>query len=74
MKYFFLVLKKLREVRLYTKLEKCEFHTQKVTFLPFKIKLYAVQIKKFRNNILNNWSKSETVEDVKIFLGIANLY
>jgi len=69
-----LVLEKLREVGLYAKLEKCEFHQSKVEFLGYTIS---------RNDICMDPRKVQTIVDcvtlisirnVQCFLGFVNFY
>ncbi len=69
-----LYLEKLREAELYAKLEKCEFHTQKVNFFGFEITSHGVHIEKSRFDTINDWLKPQKVKDVGIFRRFANVY
>ncbi len=73
-KYVSLVLEKSRAIGLYAKLEKCEFHTQKVDLLGFEITVYIVYIEKSRVTIIINWPRLKTVKSVQIFTNFANFY
>ena len=73
-KYISLVLEKSRVIGLYAKLEKCEFHTQKIDLLSFEITVYSVYIEKFRVTIIINWPRLKTVKNVQIFPRFANFY
>ncbi len=54
MKHFWFLIEKLRVARLYTKLRKCEFYTEKVNLLGFKIIPYYVHMEKLGVDTINN--------------------
>lgn len=68
------VLERLREFSLYAKLSKCEFETQEVDFLGFRIGLAGVSMDPSKVAAIEEWPEPETYRDVQCFLGFANFY
>ena len=68
------VLQKLLSVGLYTKLEKCEFHIQKVSFLGFIISSEGISMDPERICTVAEWPVPESVLDIQVFLGFSNFY
>ncbi len=69
-----LVLDKLREVGLYAKLEKCEFHQTKVEFLGYINSKCGVYMDYHKVQTIVNWATPTSVHDVQCFLWFANFY
>ncbi|KAL0149885.1 hypothetical protein M9458_054816 [Cirrhinus mrigala] len=67
------VLHKLREHRLYLKLEKCEFHRPSVHFLGY-ISAEGVQMDQGKISVIQEWPQPLTVKELQRFLGFANFY
>jgi hypothetical protein len=73
-KHLRLVLAKLREHGLYTKLEKCEFDKSLVEFLGYVISSDGVSMDKSKVKTIQCWATPSSVKDVQRFLGFANFY
>src|SRR5436190_24161110 len=69
-----LVLEKLLAHGLFVKLEKCEFHVQKISFLGFVISPEGISMDPARISTISDWPVPHSVLDVQIFLGFANFY
>ena len=68
------VLKKLLEHGLFVKLEKCEFHVQKISFLGFVISPEGISMDPAHISTISDWPVPRSVTDIQIFLGFANFY
>ncbi|KAL0172892.1 hypothetical protein M9458_033203, partial [Cirrhinus mrigala] len=68
------VFHKLREHRLYLKLEKCEFHRPSVHFLGYIISAEGVQMDQGKISVIQEWPQPLTVKELQRFLGFANFY
>ncbi len=69
-----LVLEKLWEVGLYTKLEKCGFHQYEVEFLGYIISRDGVCMDLHKVQTIVDWATSSSVWNVQQFLGFPNFY
>ena len=69
-----LVLEKLLAAGLYVKPEKCEFHTQRTTFLGFVITPKGVSMDPKKIQAVKEWETPTTVKELQCFLGFANFY
>jgi hypothetical protein len=69
-----MVLSRLIQYKLYAKLLKCEFHTQKVGYLRFIISPEGIAIEEDRVRTIRTWPEPKSVREVRIFLGFANYY
>ena len=67
-----LVLKKLREHRLYAKFSKCEFWLSEVTYLGHVISGKGIAVNPERVQVILDWTLPETVKQVRSFLGLAS--
>src|SRR5277367_3885952 len=68
------VLQKLLSAGLFAKLEKCEFHVQKISFLGFVITPEGISMDEERIRTIADWPVPESVLDVQVFLGFCNFY
>ncbi len=68
------VLQKLRQFRLYLKLEKCEFHRPTVQFLGYIIGREGIQMDQGKVTAVAEWPTPQTIKDLQRFLGFANFY
>ena len=73
-KYVRMVLKKLRDMGLYAKLDKCEFHQSRVEFLQYIISNKGVSMDPKKVQTIIDWITPSTICDVQCFLGFANFY
>jgi chemotaxis protein CheY-P-specific phosphatase CheC len=69
-----MVLKKLQAHGLFVKLEKCQFHVQKISFLGFIISPDGISMDPERVSTIADWPAPQSVLEVQIFLGFANFY
>lgn len=68
------VLQRLREINLFAKGEKCEFHREEVEFLGFIINHDGIVMDPKKVQTVLDWPTPKKVKDVQAFLGFANFY
>jgi hypothetical protein len=68
------ILDRLREAKLYLKLSKCEWHTQRTEYLGYIVTPEGIEIDEDRVKTIQEWPKPRTVRDVRIFIGFINYY
>ena len=68
------VLTRLIQHRLYAKMSKCEFHSQKVGYLGFIVTPGGVEMEEDRVGSIRSWPIPKSIREVRIFLGFANYY
>ncbi len=68
------VLQKLRQFRLYLKLEKYEFHRPTVQFLGYIIGREGFQMDQGKVTAVAEWPTPQTIKELQRFLGFANFY
>ena len=73
-KHVKLVLQRLRENKLYAKLEKCSFHKQDVEFLGYIVSDKGVSMDPTKISSIKSWPVPASIRDVQCFLGFANFY
>ena len=69
-----LVLKKLREHRLYAKFSKCQFWLDQVSFLGHVILAQGILVDPHKVAAVENWEQPRTVTEVRSFLGLTVYY
>ena len=69
-----LVFQRLRENRLYVKLEKCEFAQEEITFLGHKISASLIRMDKGKVQAIMEWTVPTKVTKLRSFLSLANYY
>ncbi|XP_044133693.1 uncharacterized mitochondrial protein AtMg00860-like [Bufo gargarizans] len=69
-----LVLQRLRENRLYAKLEKCTFEKMTVPFLGYIISDAGLQMDSEKLNAVKYWPRPQGLRAIQCFLGLANFY
>jgi hypothetical protein len=69
-----IVLQKLREKKLFAKLEKCAFGVRRVEFLGYIISPQGVEMDPAKTSNITSWQTPTTVKGVQCFLGFANFY
>ncbi|XP_050133164.1 uncharacterized protein LOC126609229 [Malus sylvestris] len=69
-----LVLRKLREHRLYAKFSKCQFWLDQVAFLGHVVSAQGIQVDPQKIAAVENWEQPRTVTEVRSFLGLAGYY
>ena len=68
------VLGLLRGAKLYAKLSKCEFSTDRVEFLGFIVSPKGIEMDKERVRTISEWPEPKTLKEVQAFLGLCNFY
>jgi len=68
------VLKRLRKVGLYTKVEKCEFHSDSVEYLGYVLSPSGLTMSDAKVKTIQEWPELKKVKDIQSFLGFANFY
>jgi hypothetical protein len=69
-----LVLQRLREHRLYAKLNKCEFWMKQVAFLGYIISMGGISVDPSKVQDVLSWNVPTSVGDIPSFLGLAGYY
>ena len=69
-----LVLRSLREHRLYAKFSKCQFWLSQIAFLGHVISAQGIQVDPQKVAAVENWEQPRTVTEVLSFLGLAGYY
>lgn len=68
------VLQRLRENRLYAKIEKCSFHQDHIPFLGYIISSDGFQMDPQKLSAVLEWPQPTTLRGLQSFLGFANYY
>ena len=68
------VLKRLRKYGLYANLAKCEFSTDAVDFLGFRISTAGVSMDPSRVQAIVDWPVPTSFREIQVFLGFCNFY
>lgn len=68
------VLTRLQLHQLYAKLEKCEFHVHKTSFLGYIVSHNGVEMDQSKIQAVTEWPLPKTVKELQRFLGFANFY
>jgi hypothetical protein len=69
-----LVLQKLRDHKLYTKLSKCEFWLKQVAFLGHVISKGGISVDPSKIQDVLSWKAPKSVGDIQSFLGLIGYY
>ena len=69
MRHVRIVLDKLSEYKLFTKLSKRDFFQKEITYLGHYISRSVVSINKSKIEVVLNWPRPSNVKDVRSFLG-----
>ncbi len=64
----------LQKLRLYLKLEKCEFHRPTVQFLGYIIGREGIQMDQGKVTAVAEWPTPQTIKELQRFLGFGNFY
>ena len=68
------VLKCLHKAGLYTKAEKCEFHSKSVEYLGYILSSSGLTMSDDKVKIIQDWLEPKKVKDIQFFLGFVNFY
>ena len=68
------VLKHLCKASLYTKAEKCKFHSKSVEYLEYILFPSGLTMSDNKVKIIQDWLEPKKVKDIQSFLGFTNFY
>ena len=68
------VLMHLCKTGLYTKVEKCKFHSELVEYLGYILSPSGITMSDDEVKIIQDWLESKKVKDIQSFLDFANFY
>ena len=68
------VLRQLRQHKLLTKPEKCEFHSDSVEYLRYLLSPDGLTMSANKVKAICDWPKPQKVKDIQSFLGFTNFY
>ena len=68
------ILEVLRQLRLYAKVEKCEFHKDQMTFVGSLVSKEGIGMDPTKVLAISDWPVPTSVKEVQSFLGFANFY
>ncbi|XP_020698415.2 uncharacterized protein LOC110111061 [Dendrobium catenatum] len=68
------IFEALRQNKLYLNVTKCEFATQEVSFLGFKISAKGVSVDPRKVESIREWPNPKSFSDIRSFHGLANFY
>ena len=68
------VFKHLHKAGLYTKVEKCKFHSKSVKYLEYILASSGLTISNKKVKIIQDWLEPKKVKDIQFFLYFANFY
>ena len=69
-----LVLQRLREHKLYSKFDKCQFWLDEVAFLGHIVNRDGISVDPEKIRAVLEWPRATTVTEVRSFLGLAGYY
>lgn len=68
------ILRTLRDKKLYTKLSKCEFWLREMRFLVHVISSDGIAVDSLKMDAMLDWEASKTMIDIMSFLGLEGYY
>ena len=68
------VLNRLQKVRLYAKVEKCEFHSDSVEYLGYVLSPTGLTMSDTKVKTIQEWPEPKKVKNIQSFLDFANFY
>jgi hypothetical protein len=68
------VLGRLKESRLYVRLDKCEWHTSRTEYLGYIVSPEGLTIDPERVKTIQEWPTPATVRDIRVFIGFMSYY
>ena len=69
-----LIFNRLREHKLYAKLEKCQFMQKQIKFLGHLVSADGIRVNPDKVKAIVDWPTPTTVKDIRSFLGISGYY
>ena len=64
----------MRKAKLYVKLSKCEWHTDRTEYLGYVVSPEGVSIDPERVKTIQDWPLPASVRDIRVFVGFMNYY
>ena len=64
----------LKKNGLFANLKKCQFSKKEVQFLGYVILNQSIRIEDKRIEVVRNWPKLKSGQDIQVFIGFANFY
>jgi hypothetical protein len=68
------VLHRLRDAKLFLKLPKCEWHTQRTEYLGYIVSPEGIEVDEKRIQTILEWPEPRTVREIRVFIGFMNYY
>jgi hypothetical protein len=69
-----MIMKKLREHKLYAKFSKCEFWVKEVSFLGHVVSKVGIVVDPSKVTAVTEWEPPKNVGEIHSFLGLAGYY
>ena len=69
-----LMLEQLKKFLLFANLKKYRFYREEIWFLGYMISSKSIHMKDERIKAVKRWPKSQSIQDIQVFLGFANFY
>jgi len=69
-----IVLRTLRQAKLYAKMSKCEFFKSEVKFLGHVVSREGISVDPTKVAVITSWPEPRNPGDVRSFLGLANYF
>jgi len=67
-------LKRLQKAGLYTKAEKCEFHSDSMEYLGYVLSPSGLTMSNAKVKTIQEWLEPKKIKNIQFFLGFANFY
>ena len=68
------VFENMRKHGLFANLKMCRFHKDEIRFLGYVVSAQGVRIEEERIEVVKNWPKPKSIQDIQVFLSFANFY
>ena len=68
------VLQRMRDLKLFARIEKCEFHKDNIEYLGYMVSKQGLAMDESKIQAVLKWPVPKSVRDVQSFLGFANFY
>ena len=68
------IFQKLREEQLFANFEKCEFHTNEVTYLGYVINCEGLKVDPKKVQAIQEWTPPKNINELRRFLGMCGFF
>ncbi len=72
--YIYFILTALKQTNLYVNVHKNTFHSQKIDYLRFKIRLKTIEMNNKKIEIVKYWLQSTNIKEIRGFFKFVNFY